>query len=258
MNVAADNAERPTESTRESGVGGAGTNEVPTRSIDNHADVTEQTLPRLDEPAPYFEARSTHGFTRLTDYAGKWLIFFAHPADFTPVCASEYVAFAKRQRDFDALGCALLGLSIDSVYAHLAWRESIKQRFDVSIEFPILEDLTAEISRHYGMCQSSATGTNVVRALFIIDPIGAIRSMLWYPVTTGRSIPEVLRLVQALQTSDRLHAVTPADWKPGEDVVDFPPKTVDSADARSNSAYGCVDWYYYTRPLTPESRVART
>jgi len=257
MNVGAGNAQRSMETARESSVGGTRTSDISTKSLDDHVDVTAPTLPRLDEPAPYFEAHSTHGFTRLTDYSGKWLVFFAHPADFTPVCASEYVAFAKSQQAFDTLGCALLGLSIDSVYAHLAWRESIRQRFGIGIEFPILEDLTADISRRYGMCQSSTSGTNVVRALFIIDPAGTIRSMLWYPVTTGRSIPEVLRLVQALQTSDRLHVVTPADWKPGDDVVDFPPKTVDSADARAQSDYGCVDWYYYRRPIPPESPVAQ-
>jgi peroxiredoxin (alkyl hydroperoxide reductase subunit C) len=205
-------------------------------------------LPRLDQPAPHFSGRSTHGTIQLTDYLGKWLVFFAHPADFTPVCASELVAFARKQEQFQALNCSLLGLSVDSVYSHLAWRESIKQRFGVSIGFPILEDVTMNISRRYGMIQAADGHASAVRALFVIDDRGLLRAMLWYPVTTGRSVSEVLRLVQALQTADRLDLVTPEGWKPGEDAIARPPDTVAATDRKQDVTDGCVDWYYWKRP----------
>jgi len=207
--------------------------------------------PRLDAPAPYFEGRSTHGEVRLTDYAGKWLVFFAHPADFTPVCASEFVSFARAAEQFTQLDCRLLGLSVDSVYSHLAWRESIREHFGVSIEFPIMEDVSLQISRRYGMVRSAHGGVADVRALFVIDPRGWLRAMLYYPVTTGRCVTEVLRLVQALQTADRLHVVTPEGWQPGDETVEPAPQTVAAAEARRQLSYGCVDWYYYKRPVAP-------
>jgi peroxiredoxin (alkyl hydroperoxide reductase subunit C) len=203
---------------------------------------------RLDEPAPHFEARSTHGIVRLTDYRGKWLVFFAHPADFTPVCASELVAFAKRSGEFLAQNCALLGLSVDSVYSHLVWRESIKQRFGVSIDFPIIEDVLGDVSRQYGMIQAAGGHVSAVRALFVIDDRGLLRAMLWYPVSTGRSVSEVLRLVQALQVADLRRVVTPEGWKPGDSTVELPPDTVEAMDAKRDVTYGCVDWYYHTSP----------
>jgi peroxiredoxin (alkyl hydroperoxide reductase subunit C) len=209
-------------------------------------------LPRLDEPAPYFEGRSTHGVVKLIDYRGKWLVFFTHPADFTPVCASEFVAFAKRTDDFLSLNCSLLGLSVDSVYSHLAWRESIKKAFGVSIDFPILEDVSMRIAQRYAMIQTKAGHTSAVRALFVIDEKSVLRAMLWYPDTTGRSVSEVLRLVQALQAADRLHVVTPEGWKPGEGTVEHPPDTVAATESRRDLAYGCVDWYYHTRPAADE------
>lgn len=204
---------------------------------------------RLDEPAPYFEGRSTQGPVRLSDFAGKWLVFFAHPADFTPVCTSEFVAFAKHGAEFAALDCRLLGLSVDSVYAHLAWLESIREHFGVNIDFPIMEDVSMEIARRYGMIQPHDAQNAAVRAAFVIDPQGKLRAMLYYPVNVGRAVSEVLRLVQALKTADGLHVVTPEGWIPGDDTVAPPPETVAAKDARSEAdAYGCVDWYYYKRP----------
>jgi peroxiredoxin 2/4 len=205
-------------------------------------------LPRLDEPAPHFEGCSTHGAVNLTDYRGKWLVFFAHPADFTPVCASELVAFAKRQGEFKSLNCSLLGLSVDSVYSHLAWRESIRKTFGVSVDFPILEDVSMGISRRYGMVQTKAGHTGTVRALFVIDDQGVLRAMLWYPTSIGRSVSEVLRLVQALQTADRLKVVTPEGWKVGDGTVAHPPDTVAGTESARNLDYGCVDWYYVEQP----------
>lgn len=208
--------------------------------------------PCLDEPAPDFEGRSTQGRIKLADFLGKWLVFFAHPADFTPVCTSEFVAFARCSEEFAALDCNLLGLSVDSVYAHLAWRESIRARFGVSIDFPILEDTSMEIARRYGMLHPHHAASAAVRALFVIDPQGKVRAMLYYPVSVGRSTSEVLRIVQALQTVDRLQVVTPEGWTPGRNAVEPPPENAGVADARrhvkDDSASGCVDWYYYPCP----------
>lgn len=212
--------------------------------------------PRLDEPAPQFEGRSTQGPVKLTDFAGQWLVLFGHPADFTPVCTSEFVTFAKRSAEFAALNCKLLGLSVDSVYAHLAWLESIREHFGVSVDFPIVEDVSTEIARRYGMIQPRNARNAAVRALFVIDPVGKVRAMLYYPVDVGRSVNEVLRLVQALQTADRLQVVTPEGWMPGDDAVEPPPESVSvicarrerAAERRGDDSYGCVDWYYYKRP----------
>jgi len=210
-------------------------------------------LPRLEHPAPTFEAQSTHGLLRLGDFAGKWLVFFAHPADFTPVCTSEFVGFARGSGQFAALNCQLLGLSVDSVYSHLAWRENIREHFGVSIDFPIIEDISLEISRRYGMVDARGTQINDVRALFIIDPDSVLRAMLYYPATTGRSVSEVLRLLQALQIADREQVVTPEGWQPGQDTVEPAPRTVEAAEMRRNVGLGCVDWYYYKRPATQDA-----
>jgi len=212
--------------------------------------------PHLGEAAPPFEGRSTQGRIKLADFAGRWLVFFAHPADFTPVCTSEFVAFARRSADFAALNCQLLGLSVDSVYAHLAWLESIREHFGVSIDFPILEDGSMEISRRYEMLHPRNVRNAPVRALFVIDPTGKVRAMLYYPVDVGRSVDEVLRLVQALQVAERLQVVTPEGWMPGEHTVEPPPDSVAAIQSRRGRAkepggddsYGCVDWYYYKRP----------
>lgn len=215
---------------------------------EGHAEAEASVLPRLDEPAPQFEGRSTHGRIHLTDFRGKWLVFFAHPADFTPVCASEIVAFARREGEFKALNCALLGLSLDSVYSHLAWRDSLRQKFGVSVDFPVLEDVSMEISRRYGMVQAGRRHPATVRALYVIDEQGKLRAMLMYPGTTGRSVDEVLRLLQALQASDRLNAMTPEGWRPGALMVEPPPDSIDAAATTRAADYGCVDWYYWTRP----------
>jgi peroxiredoxin (alkyl hydroperoxide reductase subunit C) len=215
------------------------------------SELQQDALPRIDQPAPPFEGRSTHGAVKLADYKGKWLVFFAHPADFTPVCASEFVAFAKRADEFRSLNCSLLGLSVDSVYSHLAWRKSIQERFGVTIDFPILDDVSTAISRRYGMVQTIGGHTSTVRALFVIDDKGVLRAMQWYPATTGRSVDEVLRLVKALQTADKLRCVTPEGWNPGDKTVELPPDTVAGSDVKGDLAFGCVDWYYRERKGQP-------
>lgn len=221
---------------------------------DTQMETRYATLPQLDQPAPLFEGRSTQGAVRLEDYRGRWVVFFAHPADFTPVCASEMVAFAKHAGEFAALNCALLGLSVDSVYAHLAWHQSLREKLGVSIDYPVIEDVTMEISQRYGMVQAGRRRPATVRALFIIDDKGLLRAMLMYPSTTGRSVEEVLRLLRALQAADGQHAMTPEGWKPGDRMIEPPPETAMAADRDAasatgfDSAYGCVDWYYWTRP----------
>jgi len=210
---------------------------------------TPITLPRLNEPAPDFSAPTTHGPRSLSDYRGKWLVLFSHPADFTPVCTTEFVGFAGRARDFAAIDCELLGLSIDSHYAHIAWTRNIKDNFDVTIPFPIIADLSMQVAHAYGMIQPGASDTAAVRATFVIDPEGVLRAMLYYPMTNGRSVDEVYRLVQSLQTSTAHGVATPEAWQPGDKVIVPPPGTCEAAEARANEGYETTDWYFSTREL---------
>jgi peroxiredoxin (alkyl hydroperoxide reductase subunit C) len=206
-------------------------------------------LPRLNEPAPDFEAKTTHGMKKLADYKGKWLVLFSHPADFTPVCTTEFMAFAKAYPDFQKLNCELLGLSIDSYYAHVAWVRNIKEKFDVTIPFPIIEDLSMKVANAYGMIQPGASDTSAVRATFIIDDKGILRAMVYYPMSNGRSIPEFLRLVTAMQTSDNNKVATPEGWQPGDKVIVPPPGTVRDAEKRMTEGYECTDWYFCRKSL---------
>jgi peroxiredoxin (alkyl hydroperoxide reductase subunit C) len=206
-------------------------------------------MPRINEPAPDFEARTTHGVKKLEDYRGKWLVLFSHPADFTPVCTTEFTAFAKRYPDFQAMNTELLGLSIDSYYSHVAWVRNIKEKFGVEIPFPIIEDLSMKVARAYGMIHPGAADTSAVRATFIIDPDGILRAMVYYPMTNGRSIDEFVRLVSALQTSDANKVATPEGWKPGDKVIVPPPADMDAAEARMQEGYECTDWYFCKKAL---------
>ena len=210
---------------------------------------TSVGLPRLNEPAPAFDALTTHGRRTLADYKGKWLILFSHPADFTPVCTTEFIAFAERADDFAALDTELLGLSIDSHYAHIAWMRSIKETFGVEIPFPIIADLDMKVAQSFGMIQPGASDTQAVRATFVIDPEGILRAMLYYPMTNGRSVDEFVRLVKALQTSDAHKVATPENWQPGQDVIVPPPATADAAEARMSEGFETKDWYFSTRSL---------
>lgn len=210
---------------------------------------TPTGLPRLNEPAPAFTALTTHGTKSLSEYRGKWLILFSHPADFTPVCTTEFTAFARRADDFAALDTELLGLSIDSHYAHIAWVRSIKETFGVDIPFPIIADLDMKVAQAYGMIQPGASDTQAVRATFVIDPEGVLRAMVYYPMTNGRSVDEFLRLVQALQTSVTHKVATPENWRPGEDVIVPTPQTTDAAEARMHEGLQTKDWYFSTRAL---------
>lgn len=210
---------------------------------------SQVAMPRINEPAPEFDALTTHGRKTLSDYRCKWLILFSHPADFTPVCTTEFTAFARRAEDFAALNTDLIGLSIDSHYAHIAWVRSIKDSFGVDIRFPIIADLDMKVAQAYGMIQPGASDTQAVRATFIIDPEGVLRAMVYYPMTNGRSIDEFYRLVQALQTSDTHKVATPENWTPGQAVIVPTPQTTDAAEARMTEGYDTKDWYFSTKTL---------
>ncbi len=211
---------------------------------------TQPILPRLNEAAPDFEAQTTHGPRSLSDYRGRWLILFSHPADFTPVCTTEFMAFAEAWPRFQELGCDLLGLSIDSTFSHLAWTRNIQEKFGVTIPFPIINDISMQVARAYGMIMPGASDTSTVRATFVIDPESVLRAMVYYPMSNGRSIDEFLRLLQALQTSDQHAVATPEGWQPGDKVIVPPPATVQAAEARLSEGYECQDWYFCRKELS--------
>jgi peroxiredoxin (alkyl hydroperoxide reductase subunit C) len=216
------------------------------------AQTVEQTtgrLPIIGDKAPYFEADSTHGRVKLDDYAGHWLVLFSHPADFTPVCTTEFVAFTQQAEEFAKRDVALLGNSIDSVHSHLGWTRAIEDRLGVRIPFPIIADLSGEVSRAYGMLHAATSTTATVRAVFVIDPEQNVRAIMYYPMNVGRMVPEILRLVDALQTSDRDGVSCPANWRPGDDVVLGAPKTQAEVDARlSDESLKVTDWYLASKP----------
>ena len=212
-------------------------------------DTAVSSFPRLNEAAPAFNAKTTHGDRSLADYEGKWLILFSHPADFTPVCTTEFIGFQKHADTFRSMNCELLGLSIDSLYSHLAWTQSIQEKFGVEISFPIIEDIKMDVARAYGMVHPGAADTQAVRATFFIDPKGILRAMVYYPMSNGRSIDEFVRLLQAMQTSDKNAIATPEGWTPGCDVIVPPPKTAEAVAKRASEGYMTVDWYYSTKSL---------
>ncbi|MDH0126843.1 peroxiredoxin [Brucella intermedia GD04153] len=196
-----------------------------------------ESVMMLNVPAPNFSCRSTQGTVKLSDYRGRWLVFFSHPADFTPVCTSEFVAFARARDAFLAEDCDLLGLSVDSLFSHIAWTGWIEERFGTLIKFPIAEDPSMTIARAYGMLGENANSSETVRATFLIDPQGIIRATWWYPMTTGRNIDEILRTVRALRTSDTTGTLTPAGWQPGDEVIDADPV---------RGSMPIADWLYRT------------
>tara|TARA_R110000824_G_scaffold11746_15_gene51591 strand:- start:22357 stop:22989 length:633 start_codon:yes stop_codon:yes gene_type:complete len=185
---------------------------------------------RIGDRAPDFEARSTHGLVKLSDYRGRWLIFFSHPADFTPVCTTEFVALARHQDQFEALGCALLGLSVDSLYAHLAWVHAIEDRFDVKIPFPIVEDPSMAVGHAFGMIDENAADSAAMRTSYFIDPEGIVRATTCYPHNVGRSVDEMIRMLAALQLTAENDVLTPEGWRPGDDVLAIPPLSAQDID----------------------------
>ena len=213
------------------------------------AEAKATALPRLGSPAPPFEAETTHGTLRLEDFKGGWLILFSHPADFTPVCTTEFVAFAKIAPELKKRNVELLGLSIDSTFSHIAWVRNIEEKFGVKIPFPVIADLNKEVATLYGMIMPGESKTETSRAVFVIDDKGIVRAMVYYPLTTGRNMEEILRLIDALQTTDKHGVATPANWRPGEKVIVPPPRTVEAAEARMKENYERKDWYFSQKSL---------
>ena len=215
-----------------------------------HALTPLVALPRLGAPAPAFEAETTHGTIRLEDFRGSWLILFSHPADFTPVCTTEFIAFAKLADSLKARNVELMGLSIDSTYSHIAWVRNIEQNFGVKIPFPVIADLDKKVATLYGMIMPGESKTETSRCVFVIDDKGIVRAMVYYPLTTGRNMDELLRLVDALQTADKFGVATPANWRPGDKVIVPTPKTAADAEQRvKEKGYECMDWYFCKKAL---------
>ncbi|MGH9899673.1 MAG: peroxiredoxin [Pyrinomonadaceae bacterium] len=213
----------------------------------NPAPIT--AVPRINDPAPDFEAKSTSGPIKLSDYKGKWVVLFSHPADFTPVCTTEFIEFAKRSEDFKARGVQLLGLSVDSVPAHIAWIRNIEQHFKVKVDFPVIADLDTKVAQKYGLIHPGASETATVRAVFVIDDKGIVRALIYYPMSLGRNIDEIVRIVDALQTADGNACSTPANWVKGEKVVVPPPQTLADAEKRLQSDFDVTDWYFAKKDL---------
>jgi peroxiredoxin (alkyl hydroperoxide reductase subunit C) len=210
-------------------------------------------IPRINEPAPDFHAKSTHGMIKLSDYTakGKWVLLFSHPADFTPVCTTEFVEFARRSAEFDKRNVQLIGNSIDSVYSHIAWVRNIEQNFKVKVSFPVIADLDQKVAKAFGMVHEAVSDTAAVRAVFVIDPKGMIRALLYYPLSLGRNVDELVRVLDALQTADANACATPANWRPGDAVIVPAPITQADAETRAAGAPGheVTDWYLTRRKL---------
>lgn len=211
----------------------------------------KNTMPRIGDVAPDFNAVATTGKIQFSDFAkDKWIVMFSHPADFTPVCTTEMSGFAVRKPEFDALNTELLGLSIDSVHAHLGWVNNVKKNTGVYFDFPIIADIDMKVSKLYGMLQPNESETAAVRAVFFIDPAKKIRLIMYYPLNVGRNMDEIIRALTALQTSDKFKVAMPLDWKPGDQVIVPPPKTLDEMEARlADDSLDRVDFYLSKKSL---------
>ncbi len=218
-------------------------------------------MPRIGDKAPEFKAVTTQGEINFPkDYSGKWVILFSHPADFTPVCTSEFITFASLEKQFDEANCKLVGLSVDGLYSHIAWLRTIKEKIEyrgmknVEVNFPLIEDITMEVAKKYGMIQPGEATTKAVRAVFYIDPKGIIRTIIYYPLSLGRNFDELYRVLIALQTADAFNIATPADWRPGDDVIISPAGSCGTAKNRMEGKEDmeCQDWFFCTRKLDKE------
>lgn len=222
----------------------------------------QATMPRIGEPAPEFKAVTTQGEINFpADYKGSWVILFSHPADFTPVCTSEFMTFASMEEQFAKANTKLVGLSVDGLYSHIAWLRTIKEKIeykgmkDVEVKFPLIEDITMEVAKKYGMIQPGESSTKAVRAVFVIDPKGIIRTIIYYPLSLGRNFDELYRVVIALQTADEFEIATPADWRPGDDVIVPPAGSCGTAKDRMEGKekdVKCYDWFFCTKPIAKE------
>lgn len=201
--------------------------------------------PKMGEQVPDFEATTTHGPVKLSEFnKGSWVILFSHPADFTPVCTTEFTAFAEKYDEFAKRNVKLLGLSIDSVYSHIAWVRDIEQKFDIKVKFPVIADLSQEVANMYGMIHPAISDVLAVRSIFLIDPEGILRFSVSYPLSVGRNIDEILRIVDAVQLTEKEGVATPVNWLPGQNVIVPPPHTMEEAAAREHEGHEeCTDWY---------------
>jgi len=224
---------------------------------------TNEMLPRMPligDPAPEFVAQTTNGTVNFpADYAGKWVILFSHPNDFTPVCTTEFITFQSKREEFKKMNTEIIGLSIDTIHSHIAWLRTIKEKIEFrgiknqEINFPLIADIKMHVAKIYGMLQPNASTTQAVRAVFVIDPKGIVRAILYYPLTTGRNFDELKRIVVALQTADAFKVATPADWKPGENVVIGAPVTMAAAEERVRDKSLMVnDWFLSFKKLSAE------
>ena len=225
-----------------------------------HEQETMVSFPRLGAPAPPFKAVTTQGEINFPDdYKGEWVILFSHPADFTPVCTSEFITFANLESKFKKAKCNLVGLSIDGLYSHIAWLRTIKEKIafkgmkNIEVKFPLIEDITMNIAKKYGMIQPGESKTQAVRAVFFIDPKGIVRALIYYPLSLGRNFDEIYRALIAMQTSDKFGVATPADWNPGDDVIISPAGSSGVAEERmtntDKNGLTCEDWFFCTKKL---------
>ncbi|HHU87927.1 MAG: peroxiredoxin [Sphaerochaetaceae bacterium] len=215
-------------------------------------EIKQTTMPLIGDAAPEFTAVTTQGTINFPkDYKGKWVILFSHPADFTPVCTTEFMTFASMMDEFKALNTELVGLSVDSLYAHIAWLRRIgelewKGMKNLNVTFPLIEDIKMEVANKYGMIQPGQSNTQAVRAVFVVDPKGIIRTILYYPLSMGRNFDEIKRIILALQKADEDGIATPADWRPGDDVIIPTPGSCGTARERMESQdkdMYCLDWF---------------
>jgi len=217
------------------------------------------SLPRIGDAAPAFKAVTTQGDIDFPkQYKGKWVILFSHPADFTPVCTSEFMTFASMEKQFDEANCKLVGLSVDGLYSHIAWLRTIKEKIEyrgmknMEVKFPLIEDITMEVAKKYGMIQPGESNTKAVRAVFFIDPKGIVRAMIYYPLSIGRNFDELHRTLIALQTADAFSVALPADWRPGDEVIVPPAGSCGVAKERMQGKKDikCYDWFFCTKKIS--------
>ena len=221
------------------------------------------SMPRIGDKAPSFTAKTTQGIINFPEgFAGKWKILFSHPADFTPVCTSEFMTFATMQKDFEALNCELVGLSVDGLYSHIAWLRTIKEKIeykgmkDVEVTFPLIEDITMEVAKMYGMIQPNENTTQAVRAVFFVDPENIIRTIIYYPLSLGRNFDELKRILIGLRTADEFGVALPADWRPGDEVIVPTAGSCGVAKERMETRkeeMHCYDWFFCTKKLSKET-----
>jgi len=219
------------------------------------------SMPRIGDKAPHFKATTTQGEINFPDqYKGSWVILFSHPADFTPVCTSEFMTFSHMEKKFNDANCKLVGLSVDGLYSHIAWLRTIKEKIEykgmknIEVTFPLIEDITMEVAKKYGMIQPGESNTKAVRAVFFIDPKGIIRTIIYYPLSLGRNFDELYRVLVGLQTADNFSVALPADWHPGDDVIVPTAGSCGVAKQRMENKKDmkCYDWFFCTKKLSKE------